>query len=418
MAKWIIALVFCIGVMQGQTITVLHAFTGTDGANPAAGLLRDPSGNLYGSTGWGGAYGWGTIFKVDTNNVETVLYSFTGGADGSYPTGLLLDKAGNLYGTESGCDGYGYCPGTVFKVDATGKQTILYAFTGGRDGNGPEAGLVRDNSGNLYGTTSYGGDVGRCTKGSMMSFARPPILFPPNGCGVIFKLSPGGKETVLYRFTGGPDGGDGAYPAARLVRDSVGNLYGTTVYGGDLIYSPCEQSEYFGCGTVFKLSWSGKWKENRLYTFEGSTNGDGEFPTTALARDANGNLYGVAAGGAYDLGMVFKLNTNGDRAILHNFTGSGGDGASPLAALIADVSGNLYGTTSAGGVYGYGTAFKMDTTGSETVLYSFTGGTDGARPEAALIRESNGNLYGTTLLGGDLNCNPPYGCGTVFEIAP
>jgi hypothetical protein len=138
-------------------------------------------------------YGWGTIFKVDTNNVETVLYSFTGGADGSYPTGLLLDKAGNLYGTESGCDGYGYCPGTVFKVDPTGKQTILYAFGGGREGNGPEAGLVRDNSGNLYGTTAYGGDVGRCTKGSMISSTRPPMLFPPNGCGVIFKLSSAGK---------------------------------------------------------------------------------------------------------------------------------------------------------------------------------------------------------------------------------
>jgi hypothetical protein len=142
---------------------------------------------------WNGVYGWGTIFKVDTNNVETVLYSFTGGADGSYPTGLLLDKAGNLYGTESGCDGYGYCPGTVFKVDPTGKQTILYAFGGGREGNGPEAGLVRDNSGNLYGTTAYGGDVGRCTKGSMISSTRPPMLFPPNGCGVIFKLSSAGK---------------------------------------------------------------------------------------------------------------------------------------------------------------------------------------------------------------------------------
>jgi uncharacterized repeat protein (TIGR03803 family) len=242
------------------------------------------------------------------------------------------------------------------------------------------------------------------------------MMFPPNGCGVIFKLSPAGKETVLYRFTGGPDGGDGAYPAARLVRDSVGNLYGTTVYGGDLLYSPCEQSEYFGCGTVFKLSWNGKWKEDGLYTFGGSTNGDGEFPSTALARDTNGNLYGVAAGGVYGVGMVFKLRANGDETILHNFTGSGGDGACPMAALIQEANGNLYGTTSAGGAYGYGTVVLLDMSGTETVLYSFTGGTDGGSPRAALNREASGNLYGTTYLGGDLNCNAPYGCGTVFEF--
>lgn len=199
-AKWIIAVMLGTGVTQGQTITVLHAFSGADGANPTTGLLRDRNGNLYGSTGWGGTHGWGTIFKVDSNNVESVLYSFTGGADGGYPTAVLLDQAGNLYGTESGgCDCYAL--GTVFKVDLDGKYTMLYAFTGGRDGSGPEAGLVRDAAGNLYGTTAYGGDLNTCVQSNRRLVTRsasyPPVMWPPNGCGTIFKLSPVGKQTVF-----------------------------------------------------------------------------------------------------------------------------------------------------------------------------------------------------------------------------
>jgi len=415
-ATWIIAFVFITGVLQAQTITVLHAFTGTDGANPVAGVLRDQKGNLYGSTGWGGAYGWGTIFKVDTNNVSTVLYSFTGGADGGYPTGLLRDRAGNLYGTEFGCDD-DYCPGSVFKVDPTGKHTLLYAFQGGKNGSSPEAGLVRDTAGNLYGTTVYGGDLNTCIQSNhrlvtRFAFAHPPVMWPPNGCGTIFKLTPTGKQTVLYSF--GTAGGDGAFPAARLVQDAAGNLYGTTAYGGDFF---CLDGVDCGCGTVFKLSKTHK--QTVMYRFTGNEHGDGTdgaYPLAALSRDANGDLYGTASGG-YEFGAVFKVNASGE-TILHTFTGTDGDGATPLAALIQDTNGNLYGTTSAGGVYGYGTAFMLNTTGTETVLYSFTGGTDGARPEAALIRDSNGNLYGTTFLGGDLNCNTPYGCGTVFEIVP
>jgi uncharacterized repeat protein (TIGR03803 family) len=409
---WITALLLGMGAMQAQTLTVLHAFSGADGASPVAGVLRDASGNLYGSTGSGGAYGWGTIFKIDSNNVESVLYSFTGGTGGGYPTALLLDKAtGNLYGTESGgCDCYEL--GTVFKVDPAGKYAVLYAFTGGSDGSGPEAGLVRDAAGNLYGTTYYGGDLNTCVQSDdrlVTRFARPPMMWPPNGCGTIFKLTPAGKHTVLYRF--GTAGGDGAFPAARLIRDAAGNLYGTTSSGGYLF---CPG---FGCGTVFKLSTTRK--QTVLYRFRGNEHGDGTdgaYPLGALSRDANGDLYGTASGG-YEFGAVFKVNASGE-TILHTFTGTGSDGATPDAALIQDTNGNLYGTTSAGGVYGYGTVFMLDATGTETILYSFTGGTDGSRPVAALIRDANGNLYGTTSLGGDLSSCAPNGCGTVFEIAP
>jgi uncharacterized repeat protein (TIGR03803 family) len=417
-ALWIIALVFGIGIMQAQTITVLHTFTGADGASPVASVLRDKSGNLYGSTGWGGAYGWGTIFKLDTNNVETVLYSFTGEADGGYPTALLLDQAtGNLYGTESGgCDCYAL--GTVFKVDPAGKYTMLYAFTGGRDGSGPEAGLVRDTAGNLYGTTVYGGDLNTCIQSNhrlvtTFALAHPPVMWPPNGCGTIFKLTPTGRQTVLYSF--GTAGGDGAFPAARLVQDAAGNLYGTTAYGGDFF---CLDGVDYGCGTVFKLSKTRR--QTVLYRFRGNEHGDGTdgaYPLGALSRDAQGNLYGTASGG-YALGAVFKVNAGGGETVLHTFTGTGGDGATPVAPLIQDTKGNFYGTTSAGGLYSYGTVFMMDKIGTETVLYSFTGGTDGASPQAALNRDAHGNLYGTTFFGGDLSCDAPKGCGTVFEIVP
>jgi uncharacterized repeat protein (TIGR03803 family) len=251
-------------------------------------VIRDSVGNLYGTTGGGGTFGFGTVFKLDTSGKETVLYSFTGGADGEFPeAGLVRDVAGNLYsttifgGTSGNCNGG--C-GTVFKLDTTGKETVLYSFRNG-DGAYPNS-VIRDSAGNLYGTT-YGGG--------------PPSFCFGSGCGVVFKVDTTGKETVLYTFTGGADG---ANPYAGLVRDAKGNLYGTTSYGGDM--AACKG----GCGVVFKLDKTGK--ETVLHRFMGA---DGASPYAGLVRDAKGNIYGTTFTGG-DLtcvvyvggcGVVFKL---------------------------------------------------------------------------------------------------------------
>ena len=213
---------------QVPTFTVLYSFTGgADGANPQAGLIRDQAGNLYGTASY-------TVFKVDRAGNETVLYSFAGIPD--VAAGLVEDSEGNLYGAtgaggDLNCNAPNGC-GTVFKLDSAGKLTVLYTFTGDTDGMGPHATLVRDSSGNLYGTTTDGGD---------------PNCQAPYGCGTVFKLDKTGKEKVLFRFTGGADG---ALPSA-LFRDEEDNLFGTTTYGGDL---SCVLYQYIpGCGTVFKL---------------------------------------------------------------------------------------------------------------------------------------------------------------------
>jgi len=236
-----------------SNLTVLHNFTGSDGANPQAGLVMDKAGNLYGTTVFGGQPGGGgsgTVFKLDTSLNLTVLHSFTPGSDGQEPyAGLIMDAAGNLYGTtraggsstSSNCQGtaLGGC-GTVFKLDTSGNETVLYSFKGGDDGAVPYAGLVMDALGNLYGTTNQGGS-GPCTGANAVLI----------GCGTVFKLDTSGNETVLHSFTGGSGG---AFPRndGRLVMDAAGNLYGTTAQGGS---GPCGNlGGLGGCGTVFKLT--------------------------------------------------------------------------------------------------------------------------------------------------------------------
>ena len=358
---------------QTYTETVLHNFASPPrGAYPEAGLIRDSAGNFYGTASAGGAAGAGVVFSLDTAGVQTVLYSFTGGVDGASPNaGVIRDAAGNLYGTTTG--GGISSNGVVFKLDSTGNETVLYSFTGGADGKLPLGGLVRDSTGTLFGTTYFGGSVGK---------------------GVAFKLDTTGHETVLYSFTGGADGSN---PCSGLVRDSAGNIYGTTFGGGAS-----------GWGTVFKLDATGH--ETVLYSFTGY--GDGANPYAGLIRDAAGNLYGTtASGGTSGRGTVFKLDTTGNETILHNFTGNA-DGADPYAGLIQDSAGNLYGTTAEGGASNEGTVFKVDTTGRETVLYSFTRGADGGSPYGGLIRNSAGKLYGTTYFGGTTDS------GLVFELDP
>jgi uncharacterized repeat protein (TIGR03803 family) len=367
--------------------SVVYTFTGgADGSNPTAGLIADSAGDLYGTTPYGGL-GFGVVFELSPEGSETVLYTFTGGDDGSGPYGgLVQDASGNLYGTTY--EGGPSHAGVVFRLDPTGQETVLHAFTGGSDGASPVAALIRDDAGNLYGTTQFGGNPA-CQ----------------NGCGVVFEIDATGLETVLYRFAGGRDG---QQPVAGLLRDATGNLYGTTLYGG----APGGKCGTAGCGTVFKLSPTAE--EIVLHAFRGP---DGELPEAGVVQDSAGNLYGTTlGGGAYNEGTVFMLGPTGLETVLHSFADLA-DGSRPGAGVIRDTSGNLYGTTSigpSGGTYTSGVVFKLSPAGRETVLYSFTGGADGSSPLAGLL-PLNGYLYGTAYFGGD---RPGIdGNGTVFEVS-
>jgi len=402
--------------------SVLYSFMGStylgpDGGFPYGSLVQDSAGNLYGTTSYGGV-GAGTVFMVDPAGDETVLHRFNGGAtydggtsyDGIHPqAGLLRDEAGNLYGTtEYGgltigngpCDGEG-C-GTVFMIDTTGQETVLYSFAGLPDGAYPYAGLVRDAAGNLYGTTTYGG----------LLFCNENNNIP--GCGTVFMIDTTGQETVLYSFAGPPDG---FFPYAGLVRDAAGNLYGTTTYGG--LLSCNENANIPGCGTVFMIDTTGK--ESVLYSFAGPP--DGAYPYAGLVRDAAGNLYGTTWGGGIQClgyssgcGTVFMIDTTGKESVLYSFAGPP-DGAHPYGGLVRDSMGNLYGTTTEGGTGGV--IFMIDTTGKETVLHNFDGANcissapcDGFGPYDGLIQDAAGNLYGTTAVGG---ASGVY--GTVFRLS-
>ncbi|MFY9672967.1 MAG: choice-of-anchor tandem repeat GloVer-containing protein [Terriglobales bacterium] len=271
-------------------------------------------------------------------------------------------------------------------------ESVLYSFTGGADGGLPVAGLVLDAKGNLNGTTTEGGLLHNGCGSA--------------GCGTVFEVTPAGSETVLYSFTG--KNGDGRVPESSLTLDKEGNLYGTTVLGGNSRK-----------GTVFELTPSGT--ETVLYSFAGGL--DGAFPGAGLVRDAMGTFYGDTLGGGlhYD-GAVFELAPSGAETVLFSFQGKQ-DGSAPGAALIR-APGILYGAASDGGggsgcaPPGCGVIFAVTPTGTGNVLYRFTGGADGARPAGALVRDAQGNFFGTTAWGGTLNSFCPQGCGTVFELSP
>jgi uncharacterized repeat protein (TIGR03803 family) len=337
-------------------------------------------------------------------NGDTILHAFTG-PDGSHPrAALVADSAGNLYGTSVegtnvACGGTG-C-GAVFTLAPDSTETVLHTFLGPQSGDGafPYAGLTAGNAGVLYGTTGDGGH--NCHSYS-------------HGCGTVFELTPDGTETVLHIFKGKKDG---TLPAANLVVDKAGNLYGTTYSGGG---DGCGGA---GCGTIFQISSRGK--ETILHVFAGGS--DGALPFGGLVADKAGDLYGTTTegggAGCSDLGCgtAFKLAADGTETVLHAFTG-GNDGANPFSALIADGAGNLYGATTAGGSTkcddGCGTIFKIAPDGETTVLYSFAGGADGQQPFGALIADKAGNLFGTTAYGAGTGCVFGVGCGTVFELAP
>lgn len=387
---------------QAQTYKVLHTFTGApkDGQFPAGTLVRDIAGNLYGTTELGGSgtcgqFTCGTVFMLNKSGNEVGVFSFNE-PDGAFPeTGLFRDSAGNLYGTTQqggvhSCDNNPLGCGTVFQLDRTGNKLRYYSFTGGSNGEFPGSTPVVL-SGSLYGTTFEGGN---------------------NNYGTVYKINTLGKETVLHKFNH-----EDCSPYA-LTADSEGNLYGVT----DI--SVCN-----GSGTLFELDTAGNF--TTLYEFGGAVGANPE----SLIFDSQGNLYGTASdGGSNGGGTVFGLSpgNNGmwSGRALYSFCSLPlcADGNSPRGQLVRDdKTGNIYGVTYWGGAHtncgsglGCGTIFKLDPSGNETVLYNFTGGSDGANPFGGLIMDTSGNLYGAAETGGDISCpgSEGVGCGTVFELTP
>jgi uncharacterized repeat protein (TIGR03803 family) len=386
-----LALFVPVAAAHASTFKVLYSFTGgSDGGYPAPGsLVFDAGGNLYGATAL--PLGEGSIFKLAADGSQTVLYYFAGGAEGSGPAGVIIDRKGNLWGTTC-CGGIG-C-GVIFEIKPNKSgygEKLIHVFEGSPgDGCSSGGALLRGSRRKFYGTTVGGG---KDNDGTVFEIATDgteqlihsfninhggyfPVAGPikgPDGAlygadvhggskaaGTIFEIAPDNSETTLYTFKGSPH--DGAEPQGGVIGDQSGNLYGTLRSGG---VAGCAANE--GCGALFKLA-----------------------PDRA-------------------------------EAILHFFTGENGDGANPEAGLIADSAANLYGTTYYGGgnctleqAYGCGTVFKLSPDGTETILYSFSNnnGANGAFPSAGLVADNSGNLYGTASGGG------LYGCGTIFEITP
>ncbi len=375
----LLAMLFLVSAQptHAQTESILYNFTGLTGPGPRTNLAIDNDGNLYGTNSfWGG----GTVYKVTPSGGYTLLHQFQQNyVDGYWPmAGVILDQQGNVYGTT--LEGGNYDAGIIFEISPTGTETILHSFDCYTEGCNPQAGLVMDSEGNLYGTTVSGA---------------------PSNYGTVFKFVPSsGMMTALYNFTGGSDG---CYPWG-VVLDSAGNLYGTT-QGGCL--------DLFGL--VFKVTPSGA--ETVLHSFK--RNGkDGFSPESSVIIDSKGNLYGTTGlGGSHGLGAVYKVTPAGKETILHSFKGEA-DGIFPQASLAFDSSANLYGTTLYGGTLDWGTVFKIVKT-RETTLHSFElNGTDGVFPYGGVIFNPAGNLYGTTSLGGNgANCGSS-GCGTIFKITP
>ena len=436
LAIFLIVLIFTRSVVAVAQERKLYRFQGrNDGAEPKAGLIADGAGNLYGTTYSGGSLGYkGTVFQLvppstlGASWTENVLYDFPNFSAGENPwAGLTADAAGNLYGT-TWLGGPTSPDGVVFELSPPvnpGSRwtfTVLYNFTGGADGGQPQAGVVFDHQGNLYGTTEVGG--GNVCQG---------------GCGVVFKLtrpsvsSDPWTELPLYAFSAAEGG-----TTAGVIVDSAGYVYGTTLGGGN---GPCQQ----GCGTVFRLvppkQAGGKWVHQLLYQFQGGS--DGIQPEAPLTLDNNHNLYGSTIsdgtgicfpGTGPGCGTIFELSPPpipGDpwsETILYKFLG-GDDGIEPTDRLVFDKSGNLFGTTEIGGTFngcngaGCGTVFKLTSPGllggpwTEAVLYRFSGGNDGFVPRGVVFGRS-GLLYGTTEFGGSTSACLGSGCGMVFSAMP
>ena len=381
---------------------VLYAFTGgTDGGDPSGSITFDASDNAYGTTHLGGidscgggvGGGCGVVFELSPSGSgwsEAPLYAFDDQSDGGFPNaGVILDKNGNLYGAASTGGNFSCSDGCGVIYELQKKsgwaESVLHTFAGS-DGQFPNAVLLPSANGTLYSTTWYGGS---------------------SGDGTVFSLAPKGSawnEQVLYNFTGGTDG---SAPAAGVIRDGTGNLYGTTYkYGGD------------NDGVAFELQKKSRalFKDRVLYTFKATPGG--ENPYAGLIVDAKGNLYGTTIeGGANESGVAFELVRRGrhwTEKVLHAF-GASGDGSSPYAGLAMDGSGNLFGTTVFGGSHNQGVVYELSRARkgwNERILYAFTGGNDGGNPNGTPVLDASGNLYGLTSGGGQ------YSNGVVFEVTP
>ncbi len=457
---------------QAGSLTTLHSFNGPpNGLSPGAGLVQGPGGNFYGTTSNGGLRDGGTVFSITPAGVLTTLYNFSSGADGASPgAALLVGSNGKLYGTTT--VGGAHNRGTVFSITPAGVLTTLYSFTGDTDGANPAAALVLGANGNFYGTTKGGGMF---NYGTVFSITPAGVLTTlhlfnfndgtsPAGLalgrdgnfygitlyggeenqGTLFRMTPTGGVTTLHVFDNGTDGG---YPSSALTQDSDGNFYGTCAYGGDGYY-----------GTIFRLTLAGQL--TTLHTFTGDANGalpyaglvpgpdgnfygvaqqaggngygtiyrltpaggfttihsfavntEGYYASTTLTPGSDGNFYGVARqAGSFGYGTVFSATTTGAVTVLYNFRRSA-DGDGPNAGMVQGSDGNFYGTTNLGGLYNYGTIFRMNPAGELTTLHSFSNGTDGGYPAVSMIQGADGNFYGTTRQGGG-------GGGTVFRITP
>ena len=393
----VLSVTLLLTAATAQTFKVFYTFNFTDGSAPNGDLIRDSAGNFYGTTQFGGSSNRGLVYKLDPTGHQTILYIFTGGSDGGTPIGRLLrDSAGNLYGiTSLGGDPTCAC-GTVFKLAKNGSLKVLHKFKGGKDGaqnqGQSELGLVMVN-GDLYGSASFGG-VSGCD-GTL-------------GCGVLFKVTQSGKETVLYRFTGQADG---AFPQD-LTSDQAGNIYGAA--GGSYMQG--------NAGTLFKLDTTGKL--TTLYTFPGGA--DGNSPRWHLLRSATGVFSGVTQFGgdttncaisSAGCGVVFTVNASAKERVLHTFGKLASGGEEPSGGLL-NVSGNYYGATLYGGTvnsactFGCGVIYRLSSSGKYSVLYRFTGGTDGGLPSGRLTEDASGNLYGATDTGGN-GSN-----GVIYQITP
>jgi uncharacterized repeat protein (TIGR03803 family) len=394
--------------VKAQTFIVIHTFAdGEDGADPASGVTIDSSGNLYGTTPYGGSSSghYGVVYRLQNKHnswVLSPLYAFAGGTDGANPgSRVTIGSNGTLYGStyygglfQNGCSGGDGC-GTIFNLKPTPTRpatpltpwirTLLYDFQGGSDGWQPAGDLVFDQAGNIYGTTFYGAY---------------------NGFGSVYKLTPSGDgwtESLLFQD---PSGSDWIQPSGGVILDSSGDLFGVFAFGGTNSW-----------GGVYELTPSGSgWIETTLHNFTYAS--DGGEPIGGLIMDSSGNLYGTTSlGGPEGGGTVFELTPSGGSwtfSVLYSFTGGMGKNG-PIDKLNMDAAGNLYGTTYSEGAYGYGAVFKLIASGGSwtySSLHDFANGNDGAYPACQPVFDAKGNLYGTASAGGSL------GVGVVWEIMP
>jgi uncharacterized repeat protein (TIGR03803 family) len=379
---WAVAAV----ALSAQTFTTLLSFDNADGANPMATLVQATNGNLYGTTAFGGYISsGGTVFKVTPNGTLTTLDKFCpqrNCPDGEYVlAGLIQATDGDFYGGTNAGGAYGF--GTVFKITPSGALTTLHSFDG-TDGESPEAAMIQATDGNFYGTTSYGGDGPTCSLGcgtvfkitpsgtltTLHSFDATDGEYPYGGlvqgsdgnfygttsqggtdsscneglgCGTVFKITPTGVLVTLHSF----DFSDGFYPQSALVQGANGEFYGTTSSGGANGYD----------GTVFKITPRGMLTTLHSFCSE-SACADGEAPS-GLVLATDGDFYGATEyGGTDNYGTVFKITPTGVLATLQDFDGLTG-GGNPVAGLLQDTDGTFYGTTEFSGAYGYGTIFTL-----------------------------------------------------------